>query len=789
MKVPSHQHVRSLFRRSVWLLLATLLALQAQAARGGKFFKEGRKAELRAEYDQALVNYEKALAEDPQNAQYLLGARRTRFLAAMQHVDRGHKLRDQGKLADALAEFERAFAIDPSSSIAESEVRRTLTMLEAQKKGAAKEGKPEAGLTPQQAQQRESEQRLGTAEGPAELTPLSRAPINLKATNDSKIIFETIGKLAGINVLSDPDYQSRRTSVELNNVTLEQALDHVAVLSKSLWKPLTSNTILIYPDNKRREHEEQVIKTFYLSNTIQPQELTEIAQVIRNLLEMRFVQQVNSQNALVIRDTPDKVAIAEKIISDIDKSKPEVVVEVTVMQVRRDRTRDLGITPVSGGSPGLQVPVTFAPGGTVTTSTGTGTTGTTTTTTSPSTSVALRRLGSLSSNDFSLILPGASLNALMTDARTKILQNPQVRASDGQAAKLRIGERVPVATGSFQPGIGGVGINPLVNTQFQYLDVGVILEITPKVHAAREVSLKVAVEISQVTSRVNIGGIDQPVIGQRRVEEEIRLREGEINVLGGIIETQETSSVAGLPILGQIPLLGRLFSTEHKTAAENEVLIVLTPRILRLPEVTELNLRGIDIGTQANMQLRYRAPAVAAGGGARTAVAPAPPPKETPAAPAPPPKETPAAPAPPPSVPSGVQLRFQEATSDQTAGSVFNLNLEVANAQDVHSAEFRVRFDPKLLKLVNVVDGAFLRADAQPVAVVQRVDAEAGTANISLNRPPAAGGRSGSGVLVTLSFQAAGPGTATVEVLRGSLRNPEQESSALPATRAAVTIK
>lgn len=762
---------------SLGLLLATV---PVEAARGGKFQKEAQKAEFRGDYDLALVNYEKALAEDPQNAQYLMGARRTRFLGAMRHVDRGHKLRDQGKLPEALQEFERAFAIDPSSSVAESEIRRTLGMIEAQKKppAPAGEAKPQAGLTQLQQQQREAEQRLAEAEGPAELAPLSRAPINLRATNDAKVIFETIGKLAGINVLADPDYQARRISVELNNVTLEQALDHVAVLSNSLWKPLTSNTILVYPPNKRRDHEQQVIKTFYLSNTIQPTEITEIAQTIRNLVEITRVGQINSQNAIVIRDSPDKVAIAEKIINDIDKARPEVVVDVAVMQVRRDRARELGIAPVSGGSPGIQVPLVFAPGGAAPASGGTGGTGST------GTSVTLSRLGRLSSNDYSVILPGATLNALMTDSRTKILQNPQVRASDGQPAKLRIGERIPIATGSFQPGIGGVGINPLVNTQFQYTDVGVILEITPKVHAGREVSMKVLVEISAVTQRVNLGGIEQPVIGQRRVEEEIRLREGEVNILGGIIETQETRSVAGVPLLGQIPFFRYFFSTEKKDIAESEVLIVLTPRIVRMPDITALNLRGIDIGTQTNMQLRYRAPETAPGGGAPPAAAPA----ALPAAPTPGALPFPTTPPLPASVPSGAQLRFQEETTGQNVGETFNMNLEILNAQNVHSVPFQVSFPPKQLKLVNVLHGSFLSRDAQAVAVVHRVDAETGTATISLTRPPGTGGISGTGVLATLTFQAIASGSATVEVLRATARGPANESQALPAAQASVKI-
>ena len=455
------------------LLLLSLCAEPALADKGKKYFREGRKAEQSNDFDTALVLYERAAHEDPDQVQYLLATRRLRFLAAMTHVDRGHKLRDSGKLAEALKEFEGAFAIDPSSAIAEQELRRTLSMLEAQEGAPPPPAKP---LTPRKQAEAELQQRLDRVEGPVTLAPLSRAPITLKATNESKVLFETVGKLAGINVLFEPDFQSRRISIELNRVTLEQALDHLAVITKNLWKPLTPNTILVYAAAKRREQEPLVIKTFYLSNLIQPQEITELAQTIRNLLENNRVQQVNSQNAIIVRDTPDKVAIAEKLVNDIDKAKAEVVIDVAVLQMRRDRSREIGLFP---GSPGLQIPLVFTPGG-----------------------VSLGRLRRLSSNDWSVVLPGGALNLLLSEGGARLLQNPQVRAVDGQSAKLAIGERIPIATGSFTSAlgaVGGAGISPLISTQFQYIDVGVNLDITPKVHGNRDVSLKVKIEISAVT--------------------------------------------------------------------------------------------------------------------------------------------------------------------------------------------------------------------------------------------------------------------------------------------------
>ena len=792
------------------LLLLTLCAEPALAGKGKKYFHEGRKAEQNNDFDTALVLYERAAREDPDQVQYLLAARRLRFLAAMTHVDRGHKLRDSGKLAEALKEFEGAFAIDPSSAIAEQELRRTLSMLEAPEGAPPPPAKP---LTPREQAEAELQQRLDRVEGPVTLAPLSRAPITLKATNESKVLFETVGKLAGINVLFEPDFQSRRISIELNRVTLEQALDHLAVITKNLWKPLTPNTILVYAAAKRREQEPLVIKTFYLSNLIQPQEITELAQTIRNLLENNRVQQVNSQNAIIVRDTPDKVAIAEKLVNDIDKAKAEVVIDVAVLQMRRDRSREIGLFP---GSPGLQIPVAFTPG-------------------SDTGVIPLSRLGKLGSNDWSIVLPGAALNLLLSEGGARLLQNPQVRAVDGQSAKLAIGERIPIATGSFSSALGvgaGAGISPLVSTQFQYIDVGVNLDITPKVHGDRDVSLKVKVEISAVTSRVNVGGLEQPIIGQRKVEEEIRLREGEMNILGGIIETQETTSMAGIPGLSKIPVLKHFFSSTRKEVSENEVLIVMTPHIVRLPRMTAANLRGIDVGTSSNFRIRTRRattePAPAA---SDTTAVPAPPPAPLPGGPpgpappaspeqssekpesppATPPDPAPAEPPPDPGPGSATTpalppradvvetpsflaasattaLRFGEALYNQPVGSRFDVAVHIEHAQNIASLPLWLRYDPKLLKLVDVSHGDFLAPDGQLVTVAERVDHKTGMATVTLTREPGMQGVSGTGIVATLTFEAKTTGESRLNLLRTGARNPGQKTGQVRGARASVVV-
>src|SRR6184192_4052187 len=523
-----------LIRPAAIILLVVAISLSA-AASANSLFKKGKDAEARQNYEQAYEYYKQAYDLKPKDLAYRAAYERLRFYAGASHVKRGQLLRDSGKLDEALAEFQKAVEVDPSSPIAQQEIRRTQQMIDA----AKAPGPKAAAAAPSGLQQRVQE-----AQGPVELATISNIPITLKLTEDTKVIYETVGKLAGINVLFDPDYTSRRVKIELNGVTLEQALQIIALESKTFWRPVTPNTIFVASDTpaKRKDVEQSVIKTFYLANLSQPTELQDVVNALRQILEISRIQPLPSQGALVVRGTPDQIALAEKLVGDLDKARSEVIVEVAIMQVSRDKTRNLGINPPTSATVALQsninttTPATTTNGTTVNTNTSSGT---------PN-QINLNRINNLNETDFQVTIPQATATALLSDTNTKLIQNPQIRALDRQKASLKIGDRVPVATGSFQPGIGGVGINPLVNTQFQYLDVGVNIDITPRVHAGREVTLKISMDISSVTGQSNIGGISQPIIGQRKIEHEIRLKEGEVN-LGGMLEDQQTKSLSGIP--------------------------------------------------------------------------------------------------------------------------------------------------------------------------------------------------------------------------------------------------
>jgi general secretion pathway protein D len=736
----------------------------AGCPKGSSEYGQGRKAEALQDYDTALEHYQRALRHDPTNTEYKIKANRIRFEAGQFHVNQGHKLREKGELQQALSEFQRAMSIDPSSPIAEQETRRTMELM------ATKAREAEGAATPTK------EPETPLAEAPPELKPLSRAPINLKMANDARIVFETIGKLAGLTVIFDPDFPSRRVTTELTNVTLEQALDIISLQSKSFWKPVTENIIFIVPDQpqKRRDYEEQIVRTFYMSNTVQPQDLTEIVTGLRQLLDLKRVQQLNAQNAIIVRDTPDKIALAEKLISDIDKAKPEVVISVQVLQARRDRLRDLGILP--GGSSTLG----FTPQGTSSGST---------TSTTP-TGLSLDQLKHLSTKDYSITLPGATANFIMSDNNTKIIQNPEIRAIDGQPAKLRVGDRVPVATGSFQAGVG-VGatgasgfVNPLVNTQFQYIDVGVNVDITPRVHPNREISMKVTVEVSSVTGTSTIGGIQQPIISQRKIEHDVRLKEGEVNVLGGLIDRTDTKNLSGWPGFSKIPFLRYFFSSEHTEVQESEVLIVLIPRIVRVPEWTRANLHSLSAGTETNVQVRRESNIQA--------------PRETPSSTPPPAAQPPAGAG---MQPSGSQpgaaetsgapsrIRFEPQSVTLKAGQTTTVSVVVDDVKDLFSIPLLLQYNPAVISVEEVRHGGFLSGGTQEIAIVQRVDKERGQAIISATRQPNTLGVNGSGTLMGLVIKAIAPGTSNLSIVQVNARDSQQKPIPLVSSEATFRVE
>jgi general secretion pathway protein D len=765
-------------------LVLCIFLLAYAKDRAKLLYQKGRDAEARENYEQAYDFYKQAYDIKPTDLAYRASFERLRFLAGASHVHRGQLMREAGQLDAALAEFQKAAEIDAASSIARQELQRTQQMIDQTKGAPAKPAQPTTYL----------QKRIDEAGGPVELAAISNVPINLKITEDSKVIYETVGKLAGINVLFDPDYTSRRIKIELNNVSLEEALQIISVETKTFWRPVTPNTIFVAADNpaKRKDLEQSVIKTFYMANLSQPTELQDIVNALRQILEINRIQPLPTQQALVVRGTPDQIALAQKLVTDLDKSKSEVIVDVAIMQINRDKAKTLGISPPTSASVMLQPNINTSTTTSTTTTPGvvsptTGTTGTT------NNGISLNSFNNLNATDFQVTITQATATALFSDSNTKLIQKPEIRAIEGQKATLKIGQRVPVATGSFQPGIGGVGINPLVNTQFQYLDVGVNIDITPKVHPNGDVTLKISMEVSEVDGTSNIGGITQPIIGQRKIEHEVRLREGEVNLLGGMMEDSQTRALSGFPVLSNIPILRNLFSQTNTDHSETETVFVLIPHIVRRQDLSELNQAALDVGTASAIELRrvshsQAPPAVEGAGPSSSAQPPAvqPAPSMPPAA-ANPPAGQPVTATPP--APGTASFGFDPPAIQQAKGATFAVNVLLNGAQNAYSVPLQVNYDPAILQVVNVSNGSLLSQDGQAVAVVHRDDDTTGTLQITATRPPGVNGISGQGSVVTLTFMAKAAGQCTLAISKGGTRDPNMQPTLVAGASASVTIQ
>ncbi len=606
------------------LLIFVLLAGVAHAQSASAWSKRGQQAEAREDYDAAFEAYRQAWLKKPNDIGYKERYERLRFEAANQHVDRGRVLRQSGDVGGAINEFARALQIDPGNQAAAQELELTqkpttpggrpqASAAEAVGGGvnnqALSNAGPEAkvlipGVDEETPHQREVHREIDSLSAPPQLQPVSNDPITLHMVEDTKNIYTAIGKAAGLNVIFDPKYNSTRIPVDLTNVSLFDALRIVGTLSKTFWRPVTPNTIYVTEDNpsNRNEQGEQAVQTFYLTNVSQQNDANEILIALRNLLDTRAkLYLIASQNAIVLRASPDELILAEKIINDLDRTKPEVVVDVAVLEVSRQKERNLGITLPTSAS--ITPVASNTNNGATSTTSGTSTTNGGTTNSTSSTTLTLNSLANANATNFAVTITGGQVNALLSDADTRILQNPRIRATDGQRATLKIGSKIPVATGSYNAGVSA-GIASLgVQTQFQYLDVGVNIDMTPTVHYDREISLKLKVEVSSQNGSSTISGVTEPIFAQRSAEQTIQLKDGEPSLLAGILTNQDTYNVNGTPGLGELPILKYFFASHDTIHQQDEIVFLIIPHIVRDSILTDENTRAIYAGTGQTVEL------------------------------------------------------------------------------------------------------------------------------------------------------------------------------------------
>jgi general secretion pathway protein D len=549
--------------RGALLVVALLPALGCATSAA---FRSGQKAERLQDYDRAVLEYSRAVRQHPDNVQYVRALGRARLRASTEHANMARRLAGRGLYKEALEEYRLALDLNPQAA----HIQQEMQDLEARREA----GRRAASIEDLKARARE------TSLPGLDLGPEAAEPLGLVFRDASlREAYLALARAVGVNVVFDPDFRDRSVSIDLEDVPFEQALGALDSAGQTFHRVTDSRIITVIPDTqaKRREYEQQVIKTLFLSNA----DVKETIDLLRVVLGARRVAPLPGANALTINDTPENIAAAERIVEIVDKRRAEVVVEVEILEVKRNRLKEYGIYLTSGldaqGVEGIASGV-FP---------------------DPDADFTLDDNPYSASNLVVTALPGAVVRLLQSDSSTRLLANPQLRISEGQTAEARFGDQVPVPVTVFSAiATGGIAQQPI--TSFEYKNVGVNIDITPRVHHDGDVTLELKLDISAVGPA---GYQGLPTFNNRQVTSTIRLADGETNLLAGLILDSERQGLTGIPGVADIPFIGRLFARNQEEAAQTDIVMTLTPHVLRRPAITEEDLRSFLVGGEAAPQL------------------------------------------------------------------------------------------------------------------------------------------------------------------------------------------
>jgi general secretion pathway protein D len=558
---------------TVWLRPAAAAAVISLAAAGcatTSALSKGREAEKAQDYDRAVVEYTVALKEKPDSVDARTSLGRAKLRASQYHLNNGRRNAAASKLEEALLEFQIAAEMNPSSSEADKELRQTRNQLRA-KVAVSREGKTELETL--------IERTRDVPPAGLDLPAGLKLPASLVFREaGSRDVFTAIARFADVNVLFDPGFDNVPISIDLRNTTFHDAMNAVAGTTRNFYRVTAPRTVTIVPDTaeKRREYEEEIVQTFYLSNA-DPKETIDL---LRAVVDLRRIGPIAGTNAISVRDSAERVQAAGRIIAAIDKARPEVIVDVELLEVNRSRLLDYGI---QFASPGTSSPA--------------GISGSADANRAGMTLLDLRNL--TSAGVFLSGVPALYYRLMKGDTNTRVLANPQLRTLDGVAAQARFGDRVPVPTTVFQPiATGGVAQQPV--TSYNYENIGVNIDLTPRTHHDDDVSLLLRVEVSSI-SGTGFGGL--PTIGNRTVSSVIRLKDGETSILAGLIRDDERTTLEGVAGISQLPVIGRLFGRTKKERQETDIIVTLTPHIIRILDVSDIDLRPFRIGRDSGSLL------------------------------------------------------------------------------------------------------------------------------------------------------------------------------------------
>jgi len=544
------------------LLLALSVAIAGCAASAA--MRAGQNADLARDYDRAIVEYTKALQEDPDNRAAREGLEMAKVRSSLDHFSQGRRLEATGKLDQALVELQLAAELNPGNPEIDELLRNVRTQL--RNKVASRDGKTEL----QTLVEKSRELMPAGQDLPTDI----RMPDSMTFREaNARDVFTALGKIAAVNVIFDPQFRPQAVSIDLRNTSFEEALKAVSTATRNFYRVTAQRTVTVIPDTaaKRQEYEEEIVRPFFLSNA----DLKETMDLLRVVIDARRVAPVTATNAIMIKDTPERVAAAGKIIAAIDKARPEVIIDVELLEVDRTRLKEFGLQLASPGDPP------------------TGIDGVVSINRNP---LTLADLGNLSQSDILLTnLPSLYYRLLKQDTNTRALANPQLRTSEGIPAQARFGERVPVPVTIFSPiATGGVNQQPI--TSFNYENIGVNIDITPRTHHDDHVTLALKISVSNISGT---GFGDLPTFGNREISTVIRLKDGETNLLAGLIRDDERRTLRGIPGLSDLPIIGPMFAHTQRESRETDIVLTLTPHVIRVLDLTEEDLRPFRVGDTA----------------------------------------------------------------------------------------------------------------------------------------------------------------------------------------------
>ncbi len=541
-----------------WVCIVAILSAITGCATTSAL-RQARRAELNQEHDLAVVEYTRALKLDPDSVNARTGLERAKLRASQEHFTRARRYVASGQLDMAVTEYQLASELNPDNAVIREQLEATQNQLRA-KVPVTRNGKTELEALVE---------RMRDQPSPGLTVAADPLPDELNFRNaNSDVVIRALAQMANVNVVFDPAFRPQPINLEIRNQTFEQALRSITGSTQTFYRVTAPRTVTIIPDTpaKRREYEQELVRTFYLSNG----DVKETMDLLRIVIDARRIGATAGTNAITITDTPERVSAAGRLISMIDKARPEVLTDVELLEVNRRRFTEYGLQLASPGSVGINGAADVNKPG-----------------------LTLEDLTNLTASQvFMTGVPGLFYRLLKQDSTTRVLANPQLRSQVGIAAQAQFGDRVPVPVTTFSPiAAGGVSQQPI--TSFNYENIGVNIDITPRTHLDNDVTLALAISVTSISGE-GFGGL--PTFGNRLIKTTIRLRDGETNMLAGLIRDDERKVRDGIPGLSDIPAVGHLFGRSSNERTQTDIILMLTPRIVRVLELTEDDLRAFQMG-------------------------------------------------------------------------------------------------------------------------------------------------------------------------------------------------